>query len=966
MLEAAAVNDDRFAPLSDHERDTGAPAGREAKADDGWDPIVPVPDAAPDPDMRHPTLGAPAASWLYRDAMGGRIGFIARYNKANGGKEFRPRTWCKNVETGREEWRWKNVPDPRPLYGLELLAQRPSAPVIVVEGEKCADVARRLFPGYVAVSPMNGARSPQLADWSPLQGRGITICRDNDKPGEAFEQIVGRILLGLGCKVSVVDIAALGELAISARGAAVNAEGWDIADAALLWEMPEALRAAVLGLVRPFVPALDLSELERGEQAAFDLLIERCRGEPTCVTADAGIFNALKGLSQNPLRARAWETLRSFLKGAKVDVAGLNRAIKAAIEAEAYGKVGGGGKPGAALDSDGLAEGYWHDEDDGAVCTTETVGSGRLRTQQDVCLCSHARVVRGESDGAGYGWSIAVQVRDKWGATKEVVLNEADAAIDTKESIHALVNAGLRIYAPQLSKYHRLILDGFLKAEAKLARRLTKAGWFALDGKSVFAIPSGVIGDVGSTQVLWGGKEDICATSQAGTLESWKANVCALAEGNAIPMVCIGTMLASPAIPYLPKQAERNTMLNLVSTSSGGKTTSTRCGASVWGLGATTEVEGTFLKSWKTTANASESLLASHNNIGLALDELKTVDAKAAVTFAYDFAAGRSKLRMNPRATTRQGPSWALFAISSGEVTLAERANDQTFRKQLQDAGAEARVINVPTDIDLFPNLHNHASGEAFAQALGTASTEHYGHAGPAFVVWLIANEDEARRRLRANLAFWKSKTDALLTTGANPQALRIASRLGSIAAAAALAADVLEFPWSPKAEIEDDCLGPAGSAMIWAFLETFQLWLAKNGSKVSTQIVEAMSQLRDFYSGAPPAAFPITSRDGATETDLPDQPQITARRGFRVMSGMRNGIDGKPGGGMLEYVDFLPAVLRQNMNWSEVTRRGVLHSLRDQKLLVVSRSDEFTYTRRVDGRVANVHRVKASFFGEE
>ena len=78
---------------------------------------------------------------------------------------------------------------------------------------------------------------------------------------------------------------------------------------------------------------------------------------------------------------------------------------------------------------------------------------------------------------------------------------------------------------------------------------------------------------------------------------------------------------------------------------------------------------------------------------------------------------------------------------------------------------------------------------------------------------------------------------------------------------------------------------------MIWAFLETLKLWVGKNGSKVSTQIAEAMSQLRDFYSGAPPAAFPITSRDETTEKDLPDQPQTTARRGFRVMSG-RNGID--------------------------------------------------------------------------
>ena len=962
-------DDDRFRPLSDDEREhsipTDGPTGKGEK-DDGWDPISPVPDAVPNPDMHHWSLGGPAASWLYRDVNGGGLCFIGRYNTADGKKEFRPWTWCKNRETGREEWRCKNVPDPRPLYGLELLAQRPNAPVIVVEGEKCADAARRIFPDHVVVSPMNGAKSPQKADWSPLQGRDITLCRDNDKPGEAFEQTVGRILLRLACKVSAVDITALVGLAVSARGEAVKADGWDIADAALLWEMPEALRAAVFGLVRPFVPTLELAELERGEQAAFDLLIERCRGEPTCVTADAGIFNALKRLSQDRLKVPAWETLRSFLKGVKVDVAGLNRAIKGAIEFEAYGKAGSGAKPGAALDFDGLADGYWRDEGDDAVWTTEIVGSGRFRTQQDVCLCSYARVVRAESDGFGYNWSISVEVRDARTAIKEVVIRKDEAATDTVESIRALVNAGLTIYAPQTQKYHRLILDGFLKAGTKLAYRLTKAGWFTVGGKPVFATPSGIIGNVGDNEILWGGKEDVCITSAAGTLASWKANVCALAEGNAVPMVCIGTMSASPTVPYLPKRAEKNTVLHFVSTSSGGKTTSTRCGATVWGLGATTEVEGTFLKSWKTTANASELLLAGHNHIGLALDELKTVDARAAGTFAYDFASGRSKLRMNAKLATRQGPSWALFAISSGELTLAERANDQAFRKQLQDAGAEARVINIPTDINLFPNLHGHASGEAFAQALGAASTEHYGHAGPALVGWLIANEEEARERLEANLAFWDKKTAELLNTGANPQTLRIASRLGSIAAAAALAADVLEFPWAAPEGIESEHLGPAGKAMIWAFLEILKLWVGKHGSKVSTQVAEAMSQLRAFYSGAAPAAFPITSRDETIEKDLPDQPETTARRGFRIMSGMRDGIDGKPVGGTLEYVDFLPSVLRQNMNWSEVTRRAVLGSLRDQKLLIASKLDEFTYTRRVDGRPASVHRVKATFFEGE
>ena len=158
-------------------------------------PSLLFPRRIPDPDMHHWSLGSPAAVWPYRDANGGRLCFIGRYNEADGEKEFRPRTWCKNRETGREEWRWKNAPPPRPLYGLELLAARPDAPVMVVEGEGKCDVARRIFPDHVVISPMNGARSPQLADWSPLQGRDVTICRDNDMPGEAFEKTVGRILL---------------------------------------------------------------------------------------------------------------------------------------------------------------------------------------------------------------------------------------------------------------------------------------------------------------------------------------------------------------------------------------------------------------------------------------------------------------------------------------------------------------------------------------------------------------------------------------------------------------------------------------------------------------------------------------------------------------------------------------------------------------------------------------------------
>ena len=55
------------------------------------------------------------------------------------------------------------------------LAERPSAPVVVCEGEKAADAATGLLPGFVAVTSPNGSKSAGKADWSPLRGRAVTV-----------------------------------------------------------------------------------------------------------------------------------------------------------------------------------------------------------------------------------------------------------------------------------------------------------------------------------------------------------------------------------------------------------------------------------------------------------------------------------------------------------------------------------------------------------------------------------------------------------------------------------------------------------------------------------------------------------------------------------------------------------------------------------------------------------------------
>jgi putative DNA primase/helicase len=81
--------------------------------------------------------------------------------------------------------RWESWATPRPLYGLQGLAERPDAQVVVTEGEKAADAAGTLLPAMVAVTSPNGSKSAGKADWSPLHGRRLVIWPDADSAGLA-------------------------------------------------------------------------------------------------------------------------------------------------------------------------------------------------------------------------------------------------------------------------------------------------------------------------------------------------------------------------------------------------------------------------------------------------------------------------------------------------------------------------------------------------------------------------------------------------------------------------------------------------------------------------------------------------------------------------------------------------------------------------------------------------------------
>ena len=165
-----------------HHIDAGQNATQPLRQSTTFSVILPVPDAAPQPPHCHAQHGQGSVLWRYADAQGRTLGYVARFETPEG-KVILPLCFGQ-YGTGRPQWVWKALPEPRPLYNLpSLTAVRDDAPVLLVEGEKTADAAHMLFPHCAILTWSGGANAVGKADWSPLAGRVVTIWPDNDEPG---------------------------------------------------------------------------------------------------------------------------------------------------------------------------------------------------------------------------------------------------------------------------------------------------------------------------------------------------------------------------------------------------------------------------------------------------------------------------------------------------------------------------------------------------------------------------------------------------------------------------------------------------------------------------------------------------------------------------------------------------------------------------------------------------------------
>ncbi|WP_137719959.1 DUF927 domain-containing protein [Methylobacillus flagellatus] len=221
--------------------DTGAPATSKKS---GWIAVLPVPDDAGEPPAAHSAHGKPSMIWKYHDAAGGLLCLVYRFEPRKGAerKQFCPLTYCENT-SGKREWRWQGLPEPRPLYRLPQLVARPGAQVIVCEGEKAADAGALLFPDAVVTTMLNGAQSVRKTDWQALAGRNVWLWPDNDKAGtDCMRLVAGLANEAKATSVQTINLEAFEEpLADKDDAADLLARGWTAEKMALVAAKPEFL-----------------------------------------------------------------------------------------------------------------------------------------------------------------------------------------------------------------------------------------------------------------------------------------------------------------------------------------------------------------------------------------------------------------------------------------------------------------------------------------------------------------------------------------------------------------------------------------------------------------------------------------------------------------------------------------------------------------------------------------------------
>jgi uncharacterized protein (DUF927 family) len=472
------------------------------------------------------------------------------------------------------------------------------------------------------------------------------------------------------------------------------------------------------------------------------------------------------------------------------------------------------------------------DEDDGKFSMTET-GLYRRKHRKWEWIAQPFEVFSEARDATSASWGKLIRFSNADGVTHEVVASLAVLHGDAGQLISSLADRRMDIKGTMTAR--RALAEYLVSVQSdKRATIVHGTGWAEIGGKRVFALPGEVIGASPEEGVILAAGV-AGPYERRGTLEDWQNSIGVIAGDHLLLRFSTATALTGPLLGI---GGFESGIFHLFGTSSEGKTTCLRVGASLWGSGA----DGAYMRLWRATSNGLEAHLAGANDTFLPLDEIGQADGRDLGQGLYMATAGVGKQRMRRDASLRPSYKWRVPILSSGEVPIESRLNEDLRRSRAQ-AGQLVRAIDISASrvLGIFDMPHIEFDPEGCARKLKQATATCYGVTGPEFVRRLI-ERDIAAEDVRNRVAAFAATMLADIKDY-HGQAARAAARFGLVALAGELAIELGVVSWAKGRPAEDAAT-------------LFTAWLEWRGGAMPYEAQQIVAQVRHFIEANGDARF--------------------------------------------------------------------------------------------------------------
>ncbi len=437
-------------------------------------------------------------------------------------------------------------------------------------------------------------------------------------------------------------------------------------------------------------------------------------------------------------------------------------------------------------------------------------------------VCSQLSIEADTRNEDGEDWGRLLVVTDRDGVRHEWAMPMTMLAGDGRDYREKLLSLGLSIGA---GRGPRQMLEMYLHQKpAKRVRCVDRAGW----QDEAYVFPDATLGGADGERIYLqsqAGNNHLIRT--AGALKEWQDEIAGYCLNNSMPMFAVSAAFAAPLLRQL--QCESGGF-NFWGNTSEGKSTLLHAAGSVWGGHA----DKGYLRRWRATANALETVAKLHNDALLCLDELKECDPRAVELAVYMLSNGQGKIRRQKTDALRPIDEWQLLYLSSGELTLADHlasAGKRVF------GGQEVRFIDLRADAGkghgVFDDLHHFKNGKEFSEHIQQSAKRCYGTAIRAFLSELINQRRVNQARVWYRDYQAKFAKD-YLPKDAKPEVARALDRFALVAFAGELASEYGVTTW-PKHEATH----AAGTV--------FQRWIEARGTVGQSDEEQAIAIVRGF-----------------------------------------------------------------------------------------------------------------------